>query len=180
MGHPESHPLLSPSLNANAAPQALPQNLEHFRLVGYESPSKPSSSPVTRRLRAFVSLIVLSAIFLIVFLFNFTFIASSVSPLVTYLDKATDLEGPEKAGASYLGNVMVEYSQKKQQPPQQPGKQSPAQQQQQPQRRPWRKQPGKIAFLFMTRGPLPLAPLWEKFFKVGWVGGVGGGWARGG
>lgn len=23
----------------------------------------------------------------------------------------------------------------------------------------------KIAFLFMTRGPLPLAPLWEKFFE---------------
>lgn len=25
---------------------------------------------------------------------------------------------------------------------------------------------GKIAFMFLTRGPLPLAPLWEKFFKV--------------
>lgn len=23
----------------------------------------------------------------------------------------------------------------------------------------------KIAFMFLTRGPLPLAPLWEKFFK---------------
>ncbi|CAI5477791.1 unnamed protein product, partial [Closterium sp. Yama58-4] len=158
-------------LQPNATAQALPQNLEHFRLVGYESPSKPSSSPVSRRLRAFVSLIVLSAIFLVVFLFNFTFIASSVSPLVTYLDKATDLEGPEKAGASYLGNVMMEYSRRKQQPPQQAGKhalaqqQQQQQQQQQPQWRPWRKPPGKIAFLFMTRGPLPLAPLWEKFFK---------------
>lgn len=24
----------------------------------------------------------------------------------------------------------------------------------------------KLAFLFLTRGPLPLAPLWDKFFKV--------------
>lgn len=23
----------------------------------------------------------------------------------------------------------------------------------------------KVAFMFLTRGPLPLAPLWEKFFK---------------
>ncbi|CAM0954106.1 unnamed protein product [Alopecurus aequalis] len=25
--------------------------------------------------------------------------------------------------------------------------------------------PGKVAFLFLTRGPLPLAPLWERFFN---------------
>ncbi|CAI5967434.1 unnamed protein product [Closterium sp. NIES-64] len=167
MGHLESHLLLlSPSLKPNAAGQALPQNLEHFRLVGCELPAKPSSSSsISRRLRAFVSLIVFSAIFLVVFLFNFTFIASSVSPLVTFLDKATDLEGPEKAGASYLGNVLVEYGRKKQLSSQQPENHPLAQQQQQPQRRSWRKPPGKIAFLFMTRGPLPLAPLWEKFFK---------------
>ncbi|CAI5997205.1 unnamed protein product [Closterium sp. NIES-65] len=167
MGHLESHLLLlSPSLKPNAAGQALPQNLEHSRLVGCELPAKPSSSSsISRQLRAFVSLIVFSAIFLVVFLFNFTFIASSVSPLVTFLDKATDLEGPEKAGASYLGNVLVEYGRKKQLSSQQPENHPLAQQQQQPQRRSWRKPPGKIAFLFMTRGPLPLAPLWEKFFK---------------
>jgi hypothetical protein len=25
--------------------------------------------------------------------------------------------------------------------------------------------PGKVAFMFLTRGPLPLAPLWERFFN---------------
>lgn len=29
---------------------------------------------------------------------------------------------------------------------------------------PFRRTP-KIAFMFLTRGPLPLAPLWERFFK---------------
>ncbi|GJP41205.1 hypothetical protein CLOM_g879 [Closterium sp. NIES-68] len=129
-----------------------------------------ASSP-SRPLRAFVSLIVLSAMLLVVFFFNYAFIASSVSPLVTFLDKATDLEGPEKAGASYLGNVMVEYGRKKQPLPKQQGEHASTQQQQQlqqqQQQRGWRrKQPGRIAFLFMTRGPLPLAPLWERFFKV--------------
>ncbi|GJP41204.1 hypothetical protein CLOM_g879 [Closterium sp. NIES-68] len=128
-----------------------------------------ASSP-SRPLRAFVSLIVLSAMLLVVFFFNYAFIASSVSPLVTFLDKATDLEGPEKAGASYLGNVMVEYGRKKQPLPKQQGEHASTQQQQQlqqqQQQRGWRrKQPGRIAFLFMTRGPLPLAPLWERFFK---------------
>jgi hypothetical protein len=26
--------------------------------------------------------------------------------------------------------------------------------------------PGKVAFMFLTRGPLPLAPLWERFFNA--------------
>uniref|UniRef100_A0ACD5YHI0 Uncharacterized protein n=2 Tax=Avena sativa TaxID=4498 RepID=A0ACD5YHI0_AVESA len=26
-------------------------------------------------------------------------------------------------------------------------------------------EPGKVAFMFLTRGPLPLAPLWERFFN---------------
>ena len=33
----------------------------------------------------------------------------------------------------------------------------------------------KVAFLFLTKGPLPMAPLWERFFKVGgWEGRRGG------
>ncbi|KAF7032530.1 LOW QUALITY PROTEIN: hypothetical protein CFC21_043692 [Triticum aestivum] len=33
------------------------------------------------------------------------------------------------------------------------------------QRRPHRRATPKVAFLFLTRGPLPLAPLWERFFN---------------
>jgi hypothetical protein len=29
---------------------------------------------------------------------------------------------------------------------------------------PFRRVP-KVAFMFLTRGPLPLAPLWERFFR---------------
>ncbi|KAF7062982.1 hypothetical protein CFC21_069521 [Triticum aestivum] len=35
--------------------------------------------------------------------------------------------------------------------------------------------PRKVAFLFLTRGPLPLAPLWERFFNGTGTGGAKGG-----
>jgi hypothetical protein len=40
-----------------------------------------------------------------------------------------------------------------------------------PPRRP--SKPRKVAFLFLTRGPLPLAPLWERFFNGTSTGGNG-------
>lgn len=30
----------------------------------------------------------------------------------------------------------------------------------------------KVAFMFLTKGPLPFAPLWERFFKVRWQQGA--------
>lgn len=27
----------------------------------------------------------------------------------------------------------------------------------------------KIAFMFLTRGPMPLAPIWERFFQASWA-----------
>ncbi|GJP57008.1 hypothetical protein CLOM_g16049 [Closterium sp. NIES-68] len=105
-------------------------------LLSHAAASDAKPTPGSRVLRGFVSLIVVFAASLLL-LSQLPLISSVLSPFVSPLDiSVEEAEQPEQAGASQVGGVWGQVSRQ-----------------------------GSIAFLFLTRGPMPLAPLWEKFLQ---------------
>ncbi|CAI5488631.1 unnamed protein product [Closterium sp. Naga37s-1] len=96
------------------------------------------SSPSRHVQRVFVSLIVVFAASLLL-LSQLPFIMSVLSPFLSPFDiSVEEAEQVEQAGAAQVGGVWSQL----------------------------RQQRGSLALLFLTRGPIPLAPLWKKFLRV--------------
>ncbi|CAI5482635.1 unnamed protein product [Closterium sp. Yama58-4] len=95
------------------------------------------SSPSRHVQRVFVSLIVVFAASLLL-LSQLPFIISVLSPFLSPFDiSVEEAEQVEQAGAAQVGGVWSQL----------------------------REHRGSLALLFLTRGPIPLAPLWEKFLR---------------
>ncbi|CAI7879120.1 unnamed protein product [Closterium sp. NIES-53] len=96
------------------------------------------TSPSRHVQRVFVSLIVVFAASLLL-LSQLPFIISVLSPFLSPFDISVEgAEQVEQAGAAQVGGVWSQLRQHR----------------------------GSLALLFLTRGPIPLAPLWEKFLRV--------------
>ncbi|CAI7782056.1 unnamed protein product [Closterium sp. NIES-53] len=95
------------------------------------------TSPSRHVQRVFVSLIVVFAASLLL-LSQLPFIISVLSPFLSPFDISVEgAEQVEQAGAAQVGGVWSQLRQHR----------------------------GSLALLFLTRGPIPLAPLWEKFLR---------------
>ncbi|CAI5519098.1 unnamed protein product [Closterium sp. Naga37s-1] len=137
-------PLHSPTpahaaADASPSPRGPPHGaspLAPLAQQGARGDSKPSPSRHVQRV--FVSLIVVFAASLLL-LSQLPFIMSVLSPFLSPFDiSVEEAEQVEQAGAAQVGGVWSQLRQHR----------------------------GSLALLFLTRGPIPLAPLWEKFLRV--------------
>ncbi|CAI6006568.1 unnamed protein product [Closterium sp. NIES-64] len=136
-------PLHSPTpahaaADASPSPRGPPHGASPLAPLAQQGAGGDSKSSPSRHVqRVFVSLIVVFAASLLL-LSQLPFIISVLSPFLSPFDiSVEEAEQVEQAGAAQVGGVWSQL----------------------------REHRGSLALLFLTRGPIPLAPLWEKFLR---------------